>query len=191
MATVSSVSICSNALLTLGAHPINDFNENTEHARLCANKYPTLRDDLLRKHPWNCAVKRVVLAPSTTAPAFGWAYSFTLPGDVLRILSVGMDNQPAPDYQLEGRSILANTSVLPLRYIWRNEDEASWDSAMIRLMEMIVAAELAYAVTASATLQANLKNEAEFMFRQAKAQDGQENPAQELGGYPSFESRFY
>jgi hypothetical protein len=36
----SSISICSNALLALGAHPINDFDEDTDHARLCANLYP-------------------------------------------------------------------------------------------------------------------------------------------------------
>ena len=46
----SSISICSNALLALGAHPINSFDENTEHARLCSNIYPTVRNDLLRKH---------------------------------------------------------------------------------------------------------------------------------------------
>lgn len=191
MATVSSVSICSNALLALGAHPINDFNENTEHARLCANKYATLRDDLLRRHPWNCAIKRVVLAPETDAPAYGWGYQFAMPGDALRVLSVGYENQPPLDYTVEGRAILANTTVLPLRYIWRNEDVSSWDSSMVRLLEMIVQAELAYAVTGSASLQANLKNEAEFLFKAAKAQDSQETPAQELGGYPTFESRFF
>lgn len=37
----SSISICSNALLALGAHPINSFGENSEHARLCSNIYPT------------------------------------------------------------------------------------------------------------------------------------------------------
>ncbi|EBA0378294.1 hypothetical protein FIX59_23640, partial [Salmonella enterica] len=64
----SSVSICSNALLALGAHPINDFDEDTDHARLCANLYPTVRNKLLRSHPWNCAIKRVVLSPVSAAP---------------------------------------------------------------------------------------------------------------------------
>jgi hypothetical protein len=38
----SSISICSNALLALGAHPINSFDEASEHARLCSNIYPTV-----------------------------------------------------------------------------------------------------------------------------------------------------
>lgn len=47
----SSITICSNALLALGARSINSFDENTDHARLCSNIYPTVRNDLLRKHP--------------------------------------------------------------------------------------------------------------------------------------------
>lgn len=37
----SPVSVCSNALLMLGAQPINDFNENVDRARLAANLYPS------------------------------------------------------------------------------------------------------------------------------------------------------
>jgi hypothetical protein len=58
-----------------GCSPIN-FDEDTDHARLCANLYPTVRNKLLRKHPWNCAVKRVVLSPSAPRPSLGTAISF-------------------------------------------------------------------------------------------------------------------
>ncbi|MCP6417776.1 hypothetical protein NL482_26825, partial [Klebsiella pneumoniae] len=77
------------ALLALGAHPINSFDENTDHARLCSNLYPTVRNKLLRAHPWNCVVKRVVLSPVSTAPVFGFRFQFALPGDLLRVLSIG------------------------------------------------------------------------------------------------------
>lgn len=185
----SSVSICSNALLSLGAHPINSFDEATEHARLCSNIYPTVRDDLLRKHPWNCAVKRVVLSPSSTPPAFGFAYQFPLPGDLLRILSVGNEHDDIR-YRIEGRKLLANINVIELRYIFRNEDESTWDSALVGLAEATIAAKLAYAVTASASLRDTLTQEAAYLLRQAKAIDGQEEPPEELGGYPTMEARF-
>lgn len=35
----SHVSICSNALLMLGAQPINDFSESNDRARLMSNLY--------------------------------------------------------------------------------------------------------------------------------------------------------
>ena len=59
----TAVTICSNALLELGADPINSLEEGTKFARLCANLYPSLRDDVLRAHYWKCATKRVTLSP--------------------------------------------------------------------------------------------------------------------------------
>jgi len=75
----TSVSICSNALLRLGAQTIASLSESNDRARLAANLYETVRDSTLRSHPWNCAVKRVVLAPDTDVPAFDFAAQFTLP----------------------------------------------------------------------------------------------------------------
>lgn len=185
----SSVTICSNALLALGAHPINSFDEATEHARLCANMYPTVRNDLLRKHPWNCAVKRVILSPSSTPPVFGFGFQFPLPGDLIRILSIGEEFDDIP-YRIEGNRLLANLNAIRLRYIWRNEDESTWDPALVSLAEAMMAAKLAYAVTSSASLRDTLTQEAAYLLRQAKAIDGQEEPPEELGGYPTLESRF-
>lgn len=185
----SSISICSNALLILGSQPINDFDEGTDFARLCSNMYPSVRNDLLRKHPWNCAVKRVVLSPSTTPPAFGFRNQFPLPGDLVRVLSVGEIHDDIA-YRIEGSKLLANESTIKLRYIWRNEVESTWDEALVQLAETTMAAKLAYAVTGSASLRDSLTQEAAFLLRQARSIDGQEDPPEELGGYPTFESRF-
>jgi hypothetical protein len=185
----SSVSICSNALLALGAHPINDFDEDTDHARLCANLYPTVRNKLLRAHPWNCAIKRVVLSPVSAAPVFGYGYQFSLPGDLIRVLSVG-EPRDNIDYRIEGSRLLANVDVIRLRYTFRNEDESTWDAALVDVAEMMMQSKLAYAVTGSASLRDSLTQEAAFLLKQAKAVDGQEDPPEELGGYPTYEARF-
>ncbi|WP_336983922.1 hypothetical protein [Cedecea sp. HN178] len=185
----SSVSICSNALLALGAHPINDFVENTEHARLCSNIYPTVRNNLLRAHPWNCAIKRVVLSPVSTSPAFGFGFQFSLPGDLIRVLSVGEQRDDIP-YRIEGKRLLADMQSVQLRYVFRNEDESTWDAALVNVAEATMQAKLAYAVTGSASLRDSLAQEAAFLLRQAKSIDGQEEPPEELGGYPTYDSRF-
>jgi hypothetical protein len=65
----TDVSICSNALLRLGAAPINSFEEadelgsNIQQVRLAGNLWPTVRKAILRAHPWNCATTRVLLSP--------------------------------------------------------------------------------------------------------------------------------
>lgn len=185
----SSVSICSNALLALGAHPINDFVEDTDHARLCSNLYPTVRNNLLRAHPWNCAIKRVVLSPVSTTPVFGFGYQFSLPGDLLRVLSVGEQHDDIP-YRIEGNRLLANIDAVRLRYVFRNEDESTWDAALVNVAEATMQAKLAYAVTGSASLRDTLTQEAAYLLRQAKAIDGQEEPPEMLDGFPTYESRF-
>ena len=169
------VSICSNALLMLGAAPIADLNEDNDRARLAANLFDPARDMVLRRHPWNCAVKRIALAPDVTAPAFDWTYQFTLPSDWLRTLSVG----EAGDYQafaIEGRKILCDANPLLLRYVWRNDNPATWDDLLVWGMTCVMKAIFAYPTTKSANLSALVEDSLKDVLKQARAVDGQEQP---------------
>lgn len=185
----NAVSICSNALQMLGAKPINDFNERTEHARLCASLYPSVRDDLLRAHPWNCATKRVILAPLVDAPPFDFSYQFALPGDWLRTLQVGRKGQSLT-YRSEGRNILASVTALPLVYIFRNEVEQTWSTNLVEIAELQMAAKMAYAVTKSSSVRDSYRDEFARAFKVAKAIDGQDDPPEEFEEGTLLESRF-
>lgn len=191
MAMATGVSICSNALLMLGAQTINDFADqaNLDRAKLCSNLYPTVRDDMLRSHPWNCAIKRAVLSPDAAAPAFGYDHAFELPSDFLRVLEVGTADTQI-DYLVEGRTIQANTTVLELRYVFRNEVESTWDSSLVRLVTLAMAAVLAYPITQSSALQQSLEQKLELSLRRARAVDGQEDPPQTLGDERLLAARF-
>lgn len=191
MTMATGVSICSNALLMLGAQTINDFadQENLDRAKLCANLYPTVRDDMLRAHPWNCCVKRAVLAPDAVAPAFGYSQSFELPADFSRVLEVGA-NGCQIDYLVEGRTIQANTTVLELRYVFRNEVENTWDANLVKLVTLAMAAAMAYPVTQSASMQQTMEQKLETSLRRARAVDGQEDPPQTLGDERLYAARF-
>lgn len=191
MAMATGVSICSNALLMLGAQTINDFadQQNLDRAKLCANLYPFQRDSILRAHPWNCCIKRVVLAPLADAPPFGYSAAFELPADCLRVLEVGSGGAQI-DYLTEARTILANTMVLELRYVFRNESESTWDSHLIDLMTMAMAAVLAYPITQSTSERDSREAKLSQAMRTAKAVDGQEDPPQTLGNEHLLAARF-
>lgn len=191
MSMATGVSICSNALLMLGAQTINDFADqlNLDRAKLCANLYPTVRDDMLRSHPWNCAIKRAVLAPDAVAPAFGYTHSFELPADFMRVLEVGT-NGAQIDYLVEGRTIQADTTVLELRYVFRNEVENTWDAHLVKLVTLAMAAALAYPVTQSSALQQSFEQKLEMTLKRARAVDGQEDPPQTLGDERLLRARF-
>lgn len=191
MSVATGVSICSNALLMLGAQTINDFADqlNLDRAKLCANLYPTVRDDMLRSHPWNCAIKRAVLAPDAVAPAFGYTHSFELPADFMRVLEVGTNGSQI-DYLVEGRTIQADTTVLELRYVFRNEVENTWDAHLVKLVTLAMAAALAYPVTQSSALQQSFEQKLEMTLKRARAVDGQEDPPQTLGDERLLRARF-
>lgn len=185
---VSKVSICSNALLMLGADPINSLADTSDQAVLCKNLYPVTRDSVLRAHPWNCAIKRVVLAPNATAPLFDYANSFNLPSDWLRTLSVGEDGS-AIDYVSEGRQLLSDESSLSLRYVFRNEDENTWHAGLVEAVTLAMAHRLAYPVTSSTSMMDSKMNELQMFLKRARAEDGQEDPPETMGDFPLLASR--
>lgn len=186
--SVSAVSICSNALLLNGDSPIDSFDENNDRTRLVANIYESKRDAVLRMHPWNCAIKRVVLSPEVEAPAFDWAYAFALPGDWLRTLGVGLDGDQS-DYVMEGRQILMDSNVCRLRYIFRNDVEATWDTLLINAMTQVMVAALAYPITKS-TSKADMDFKiVQDLLKQARAVDGQEGTAETFGDFPLLQHR--
>ncbi|MDQ7965512.1 hypothetical protein RDI61_15870 [Pseudomonas plecoglossicida] len=191
MAMATGVTICSNALLMLGAQTINDFQDqlNLDRAKLCANLYPFQRDSILRAHPWNCCIKRIVLAPLAQPPAFRYSAAFQLPADCLRVLEVGTGGQQI-DYLVESRTILADAMALELRYVFQNEVEATWDSHLVDLVTAAMAAVLAYPITQSTSERDSREAKLEKLLRQAKAVDGQEDPPQTLGDEHLLVSRF-
>ena len=57
----SVVEICNEAMDLLGAATITSLDENSKEARLCNRRFSTVRDAVLRSHPWNCLIKRITL----------------------------------------------------------------------------------------------------------------------------------
>lgn len=192
----TEVSVCSNALLRLGAHPINSFDEgnpngsNIEHVRLASNLWPTIRRSVLRAATWNCAIKRVLLSPVAEAPAFGFRRQFNRPSDWLRTIKIGTDERDRFHYRMEGGTFLADIDALPLVYVFDNTNPASWDSALVGAVEIAMAHAMAYAVTGSTSLRAELREELRDVLAQARNVDGQDEPAEIMGNDVLLASRF-
>jgi hypothetical protein len=186
--TASAVSICSNALLELGGKSINAFTEDSDAARLASNLWDQVRRGVLRGHPWNCATKRVVLAPVVGAPAFGYAFAFTQPPDCMKIVQVGLYGAE-DDYAIESGQILAGVNPLYLRYIWDNDNPATYDEGLVEALTAAMAARMAYAITGSTSLRQAAEQRAEVVMARAQAIDGQDEPPQTWGNFHLLASR--
>ncbi len=187
--SATEVSICSNALLMLGAQPINDLTDDDDRARLASNLFESQRDAVLRSHTWNCAVKRVALAPDAVAPVFDWDYAFTLPADFLRVLSVGQDGQQ-DDFAIESGKLMCNANPAYLRYVWRNENPATWDGMLVQAMELLMAAAMSYGITQSTSMRDSMRQEAALFMKRARAVDGQDGTPETLGNERWLTARY-
>jgi hypothetical protein len=81
----TGVSICSDALILLGAKPISSFNDGTDESNTCDRLYPDVRDMTLSMYPWSFSYKKAALSQLITTPATEWRYEYQLPGDRLAI----------------------------------------------------------------------------------------------------------
>ncbi len=90
-----ALSICNQALLNLGAEKIISFTDGSVASTLCNDKWATVRDAVLRSHPWNCVIKRGTLTVSvksvtsitrigTTATVTSTAHGYAN-GDFVRV----------------------------------------------------------------------------------------------------------
>ncbi len=187
--SATEISICSNALLMLGDRPIASFTEDQDRARLASNIWPQARDHILRSHPWNCAIKRVALSPDVTAPAFDWAYQYTLPADFLKALSIG-EMGIEGEFRIEGRKLLCDDNPCFLRYIFANDNPGTYDPMLVEVMTAEMAHRMAYAITQSASMVDTMAQKAAQLMRRARAVDGQDDTPEQLGDNPLVSARF-
>lgn len=185
----TKVKICSNAALLVGCTPIADLTEDSTQARLILNLFDNVRDDLLRAHPWNFAIKRVTLSPLTTKPNHGFNYEFNAPSDNLRLL--GVDSlHIGLGFQFEGRKILSNANTINLRYVFRNEDVSTWSPDFISAVQYELASQIAYPIAKSDSLRQTLEQKAQYKLVIAKSNNAMENPSQRIQSNPLLAARY-
>ena len=82
----TKLSICSEALIMLGAAPLSSFATGTDEAQVADRLYDDIRDTILMQYPFSWSVKKVKLARLANTPINEWKYNYALPGDILGIL---------------------------------------------------------------------------------------------------------
>lgn len=174
----SVVDISNKALDKLGHSPITSLDDGSKAANLCSRNWPLVRDEVLRDHPWNFAVRRATLAADTTAPVWGFSASFPFPDDCLRILEVR--DLSTDEYQIEGRAILANATVLYIRYTHRITDPNVYDAQFVNTVSTKLAVEMCEALTQNNTKKDVLFQEYKDSLTSAARSDGQENPPRQF-----------
>lgn len=203
----SVLEIYNLAITRLGHEPMSSEGENTKAGRLCRLHYPTIRDAVLKSHPWNFAVRRATLAQLSVTPAFEYTYAYALPTDpyCLKVIrtsleSAGYSSAPvygyAPlgfealpvEYRIETidvsgtpvRAMLINETEVSIEYIARITDVSLFDPMFVDCLAARLAAEMAIAISDNQSVTKTLMDLYQMKLSEARTMDAQEGSSRDV-----------
>ncbi len=187
---LSLVDLANDALATLGEARIVNLNpENETSTTILINmKYPLVMRTILMEADWNCARRTQKLSRIKGESNRGYKYVYQLPKDpeCLHIQQVSVDNgetyidlnayynwNAGPKeafFDIEGDTLVSNSETVWVKYT-ALIDPAEFDPFLASAFSAQLAAELAYAIPASAALAQYLSQEANRKLKKAKSRN--------------------
>jgi hypothetical protein len=192
----TGVSICSDALLLIGAKAISSFNDGTDESSVCDRLYPDIRDSTLVMYPWSFGMKKVQLAQLITTPTTVWRYEYQLPGDKLAnpraVYNSANSGSPVQkDWEIRGDKLLTNLTSVFIDYQF-SVPEFAMPQYFVQLLKYMVAWHIAETITEQQDKSARWQRVATGdpsengrggYMRQAMQIDGQNNPMRIIEDY--------
>lgn len=199
----TAITICSDALLMLGAKAISSFNDGTDESSVCDRLYPDIRDSTLMMYPWSFSMKKVALARLITAPGSVWKYAYQLPGDRLGSPRAVYDTAavgatPRKEWEIQGDQVLTNLDAVYIDYQY-SVGEFAMPQYFVQLLKYQVAWHIAEPITEQAEKAAFWRrmalgeageNGRGGYFRQATQIDGANNSIKVIDDYTLITARY-
>ena len=199
----TAVSICSDALILLGAKPISSFNDGTDESNTCDRLYPDIRDMTLSMYKWTFAYKKMLLARLVTTPVNEWRYEFQLPGDRLgnpraAYTTTSVGARPFKEWEIAGDKLYANEQTIVIDYPYQTP-EFAMPQYFVQLLKYMMAWHLAMPITEvdnkaaywqGVAIGSPGENGRGGYFRQAMNIDAQGNPPNIIEDYELVAVRF-
>ena len=105
---ITSVDLCSKALLLIGANAIQSFQDGSRESDVCSSIYGLVRDTLLTNRLWGFSIEQRDLARLYETPLRDWKYAYALPTEILRIRKVSNSK----DFQVVKGKLYSNNPTL-------------------------------------------------------------------------------
>jgi hypothetical protein len=186
---ISSVELCSSALVKLGAQAISSFQDGTTEAEVASRLYTLARDALLCAHPWSFATARASLVRLSGEPVSDFAHAYALPQDLLKALSAGDANRPRGlQFQIIHRQLHTDADSVVLSYIFRSS-EGDFPPYFSNALVSRLAAEFCLPLTENSARAERLARLAEEELKLARLVDSQQDSPPRLEHFSLIEAR--
>ena len=199
----TALSICSDALLMLGAKPISSFDEGTDEASVANRLYPDIKDQAILMYPWSFSYKKVSIARLITTPINEYRYEYQLPGDRLTSPRAIYDTNatnipPRKEYRIIGDKLLTDYEQVYIDYQY-SVPEFEMPSYFVQLLKYMMTWHLALPITdqtdksqywQSVATGAPGENGRGGYLRQAMNIDGAGNPTNAINDFSLINVRY-
>lgn len=148
----TDVTICSDALVMLGAAAITSLTDGSDTADACNRLYPDLKNHLLTVYPWTWSVKKVQLSANVTDPVNEWDNAFDLPADIIGSPIAVFDSSSSGihprryGWEIYGTQLFTNLDTVYIDY-QATVTEANMPAYFVRFLRVALASEIAMVVT--------------------------------------------
>lgn len=153
----TDVSICSQALLLLGANQITSFADGTAPSSVCSVLYPRVKSQTMGMYPWSFSLTKTTLGRLSSTPTNVYLYEYQLPSDMFLgvpravYASTSTGNLPKiTEYEIQGDKILTNETTVVVDY-QKLVTEADMPSYFVQMLVYQMAWHLAEPVTDQTT----------------------------------------
>ena len=163
---MDKIEICNMALARIGQSAIETLEEASESARQCKRFYDIDRKILLRKYPWNFAVKQVQLALNTETPN-DYKYSYAYPSDAVCLLGMYDEHfSKLPRFNkykvvsnASGKRIYTDVENAYIEYIADITDCNLYDDQFTEALSWKIAGDMAFKLTGNFELAKECLNQ--------------------------------
>jgi hypothetical protein len=146
--SVTSIEICAQALVMIGAEPITSFVDGTTESKVAGEIYEVTVRDLLTRHPWRFAMIQQQLNRLTAGPPLStWGAAYQVPADTMLIREVLVNGHPIDYDRFEDRIFCGanEQDEVILQSIYR-VNEQFWPPYFVTLAVLQLASIFAYSV---------------------------------------------
>lgn len=198
----TKLSICSDALVMLGASPLSSFSDSTDEATIADRLYDDVRDTLIMQYPYSWTIKKVKLSRLASAPINEWKYKYALPGDILGnpkavFITSSVGGRPVRDFEIYSGGLYTDFEEIWVDYQFLPEP-AIFPPYFVHLLRTALAAEFAEPITDQITKADYFYNRAYGspsenmrggLVRVAINIDGADRPPQTIQEFPLTDVR--